>query len=78
MPLSNAELPDVKRRVMAMLADTIQTFDLIEQHADTRYGDGARDITGTDCYSPELGPHGMPPHGTRPASGAASSKENMQ
>jgi hypothetical protein len=44
MPLSDAELPDVQRRVMAMLADTIQTFDLIEQHADTLYGDGAHDI----------------------------------
>ena len=44
MPLSEDNLRDAQNRVMRMLAETIQTLELIEKQADAMYGDRASAI----------------------------------
>jgi hypothetical protein len=44
MPLSDDQLRDAQNRVMAMLAETIATFELIEKNVEAMYGDSAHDI----------------------------------
>lgn len=44
MPLRDQELPEVRRRVLRMLLDTIETFESFEKNADWLYGDRASAI----------------------------------
>lgn len=44
MPLAEIELRDCQRRVFAMFMDTIATFEVIEQNAESIYGSRSQEI----------------------------------
>ncbi|MGH8443750.1 MAG: hypothetical protein ACREVL_00725 [Solimonas sp.] len=44
MPLSDDELGEVRRRVMRMFMDTIETFEAIEKNAGPMFGDRGEEI----------------------------------